>query len=38
MSYDAWMRVQDECEGRMVGQVDIKGKGLIDVVQSYGLL
>ena len=37
MVHDAWLRVQDECEGRMVGPVDVKGKGQVDVIECYGL-
>jgi CheY-like chemotaxis protein len=37
MTYGAWTGVQDVCEGRMLGAVDIKGKGRIDVVECYAL-
>ncbi len=37
MAHDAWLQVQDECEGRMVGRVDVKGKGKVDVIECYGL-
>ena len=37
MTHDAWLRVQDDCEGRMVGRLDVKGKGEIDVIECYGL-
>ena len=37
MAHDAWLQVQDECEGRMVGRVDVKGKGQVDVIECYGL-
>ena len=37
MSHDAWLQVQDDCEGRMVGQIEIKGKGGVDVIECYGL-
>lgn len=37
MTYGAWTLVQDECEGRMLGAVDIKGKGRVDVVECYAI-
>ena len=37
MRYDAWLQVQDDCEGRMIGQVEVKGKGKVDIVECYGL-
>jgi class 3 adenylate cyclase len=37
MTYDSWLQVQDECEGRSLGQVDVKGKGQVEIVECYGL-
>ncbi|MEE8393351.1 MAG: response regulator [Rhodospirillales bacterium] len=37
MTYDSWLQVQDECEGRSLGQVEVKGKGKIELVECYGL-
>jgi len=37
MTYGAWTQVQHACEGRMLGAVDIKGKGRIDVVECYAV-
>ncbi len=37
MAHDAWLQVQDECEGRMIGRVDVKGKGQVDLIECYGL-
>jgi adenylate cyclase len=37
MTYESWLEVQDECEGRSLGRVEIKGKGQIEVVECYGL-
>ena len=37
MTYGAWAQVQHACEGRMLGSVDIKGKGRIDVVECYAV-
>lgn len=30
MTYDSWLQVQDECEGRSLGKVDVKGKGKLN--------
>ena len=32
-----WMQVQGDCEGRSLGRLDVKGKGLIEVVECYAL-
>jgi len=37
MTYESWLEVQDECEGRSVGRVEIKGLGQVEVVECYGL-
>ena len=37
LSHDVWMRVDDECEGRSLGRVPLKGKGDVEVIQIYGL-
>ncbi len=37
MAHDAWLQVQDEFEGRMIGRVDVKGKGQVDLIECYGL-
>ena len=37
MTLDSWMQVQDECEGRSLGQVEVKGKGSIEVVECTGV-
>lgn len=37
MTYESWLEVQDECEGRSLGNVEVKGKGQIEVVECYGL-
>src|SRR5262249_61991831 len=36
MTYDAWMQVQHDFQGRMVGRLDIKGKGPTDIIEVYG--
>ncbi|MBT3360062.1 MAG: response regulator [Rhodospirillales bacterium] len=38
MTYDAWLKVQDECQGRSLGQIDVKGKGKIELVECTGVL
>jgi len=38
MTYDAWLKVQDECEGRSLGQIDVKGKGKIELVECTGVI
>ena len=38
MTYESWLKVQDECQGRSLGQVDVKGKGKIEVVECTGLI
>ena len=37
MTYDAWLGVQDDCEGRSMGQLEVKGKGKVEIVECYGL-
>lgn len=37
MTYDGWLQVQDECEGRSLGQVEIKGKGAVEVVECTAM-
>ncbi len=37
MTFDSWLQVQDECEGRSLGQVEVKGKGTIEVVECTGV-
>jgi len=37
MTFDSWLQVQDECEGRSLGQVEVKGKGAIEVVECTGV-
>ena len=38
MTYDSWLQVQDECQGRSLGRIDVKGKGIIEVVECTGVL
>ena len=33
----AWMSVQDSCDARSMGQVEVKGKGKLEVVEVYDL-
>ena len=37
MTYETWLHVQGDCEGRSLGPVDVKGKGRVEVVECYGL-
>ena len=34
---EAWMSIQDRCDGRSLGRVEVKGKGQIEVVEAYAL-
>jgi len=37
MTYDAWMQVESDCEGRSLGRMDIKGKGSVEVIECTGV-
>jgi CheY-like chemotaxis protein len=37
MTHDAWLQVQDQCLGKSLGSVNVKGKGAVDVVEIRGL-
>ena len=37
MTHDSWLEIESECQGKMLGKMDIKGKGEIDVVECTGL-
>ncbi|MBL6935173.1 MAG: response regulator [Alphaproteobacteria bacterium] len=37
MTYDSWLQLQEECEGRSLGQVEIKGKGAVEVVECTAM-
>ncbi len=37
MTYESWLQVQDDCEGRSLGNMDIKGKGKVEIVECTGL-
>ena len=37
MTQTAWRAIQDECHARSIGLVDIKGKGMLEVVECYAL-
>ena len=34
---EAWMSVQDRCDGRSLGMLDFKGKGQMEVVEAYNI-
>ncbi|MBT4889518.1 MAG: response regulator [Rhodospirillales bacterium] len=38
MTYEAWLQVQDECQGRSLGQIEVKGKGKVELVECNGVL
>lgn len=38
MAFDSWLQIQDECEGRSLGQIEVKGKGSIEVVECTGVI
>lgn len=37
MTQAAWQEIQDECEARSIGVIDIKGKGQIEIVECYAV-
>lgn len=37
MTYDSWLQVHDDCQGRSLCQIDVKGKGNIEVVECTGV-
>ena len=37
MTAAAWQEIQDECEARSLGVIDIKGKGKLDVVEAFAV-
>lgn len=37
MAYEAWLQVEEDCKARMVGNVLLKGKGKVQVVEVYAL-
>ena len=37
MTHASWLQVEGECIGRMLGKVEVKGKGSLDVVECTGL-
>jgi CheY-like chemotaxis protein len=38
MTHESWLDIESDCQGKMLGKIDIKGKGPIDVVECTGLL
>ena len=37
MAHEAWLQVEDDCLGRTLGRIDVKGKGEIEIIECYGL-
>jgi DNA-binding response OmpR family regulator len=38
MTYESWLQVQDDCEGRSLGKLEVRGKGSIEVVECTGVV
>jgi hypothetical protein len=38
MTHDSCLQIQSECQDRMLGKMEIKGKVNIDIVECTGLL
>ncbi|MEX2451400.1 MAG: adenylate/guanylate cyclase domain-containing protein [Rhodospirillales bacterium] len=37
MVHESWLRVEEYCRGRMMGNVGVKGKGTMQVVECFGI-
>jgi len=37
MTHPSWLEIEDQCVGRSLGTVEVKGKGPVDVVEIRGL-
>ena len=37
MTHESWLQVEDECLGRTLGRVEVKGKGSVEIIECYGL-
>ncbi|MCD6075062.1 MAG: two-component hybrid sensor and regulator [Rhodospirillales bacterium] len=37
MMHQSWLQVQDQCVGKSLGSINVKGKGAVDVVEVRGL-
>ena len=37
MTYETWLQVEDECQGKTLGRIDVKGKGEVEIIECYGL-
>ncbi len=37
MTYDAWREIKDECRARSLGPINIKGKGVIEIIECYAM-
>ncbi len=37
MVYDNWLQIQDDCDGRMLGGVEVKGKGKVEIVECNAM-
>jgi len=37
MTVDSWMEVEDDCQGRSLGHLEVKGKGSVEIIECHGL-
>ena len=37
MTHGAWLQVENDCQGRTLGRVDVKGKGEVEIIECYEL-
>ena len=37
MTYETWLQVEDDCQGRTLGRIDVKGKGNVEIIECYAL-
>jgi adenylate cyclase len=35
--HEAWLQIQGDCQGRTLGSVPVKGKGMIEIIEVYGV-
>ncbi len=37
MTYETWLQVENDCQGKTLGRIDVKGKGEVEIIECYGL-
>ncbi len=37
MTSETWLQVEDDCQGRTLGRIDVKGKGTVEIIECYAL-